>query len=131
MTKKKPSAARVRNTLKFKKEAVRLVEGSQTVAAARTLGVLDQTLFNWGKVSLLAALDAGICQPDAVRENMVCGSAQTSKLMTQLWDTASKGKVIALPQLQGVPEPNSISMMLLGLAFVARLRMKRSVATLH
>ncbi len=62
MTKKKPRAARVRNTLKFKKEAVRLVEGSQTVAAARTLGVLDQTLFNWGKVSLLAALNAGIGQ---------------------------------------------------------------------
>jgi transposase len=52
MTKKKPSATRARYTLEFKKEAVRLVEGGQTIAgAARTLGVVDQTLFNWVKAS--------------------------------------------------------------------------------
>lgn len=40
-----------------------------------------------------SALDAGICQPDAVRENMTCSSAKTSQPITQLWDTTSKGKV--------------------------------------
>jgi transposase len=40
--------ARARYTLEFKQEAVRLVEGGQSIAAAaRTLGVVEQTLFNW------------------------------------------------------------------------------------
>ena len=39
--------ARARYTLEFKQEAVRLVEsGQSTAAAARTLGVVEQTLFN-------------------------------------------------------------------------------------
>jgi transposase len=38
---------RARYTLEFKQEAVRLVEGGQSIAAAaRTLGLLEQTLFN-------------------------------------------------------------------------------------
>jgi transposase-like protein len=38
---------RARYTREFKQEAVRLVEGGQSIAAAaRTLGVVDQTLFN-------------------------------------------------------------------------------------
>ncbi len=42
--------ARARYTLEFKQEAVRLVEGGQSIAAAaRTLGVVAQTLFNWVK----------------------------------------------------------------------------------
>ena len=42
--------ARARYTLEFKQEAVRLVEGGQSIAAAaRTLGVVEQTLFNWVK----------------------------------------------------------------------------------
>lgn len=41
---------RARYTLEFKQEAVRLVECGQSIAAAaRTLGVVDQTLFNWVK----------------------------------------------------------------------------------
>ena len=49
MTKSK-TAPRARYTLEFKQEAVRLVEGGQSIAAAaRTLGVVDQTLFNWVK----------------------------------------------------------------------------------
>lgn len=41
---------RARYTREFKQEAVRLVEGGQSIAAAaRTLGVVDQTLFNWVK----------------------------------------------------------------------------------
>jgi len=42
--------ARARYTLEFKQEAVRLVERGQSIeAAARTLGVVTQTLFNWVK----------------------------------------------------------------------------------
>ena len=41
---------RARYTLEFKQEAVRLVEGGQSIAAvARTLGMADQRLFNWVK----------------------------------------------------------------------------------
>ena len=43
-------STRARYTLEFKQEAVRLVEGGQSVAAAaRKLGLVDQTLFNWVK----------------------------------------------------------------------------------
>lgn len=39
-----------RYTLELKQEAVQLVEGGQSIAAtARTLGVVDQTLYNWVK----------------------------------------------------------------------------------
>ena len=41
---------RARYTLEFKQEAVRLVHSGRSIAAAaRTLGVVDQTLFNWVK----------------------------------------------------------------------------------
>jgi transposase len=44
------TTTRARYTLEFKQEAVGLVEGGQSIAAAaRTLGVVDQTLFNWVK----------------------------------------------------------------------------------
>ena len=44
------ATTRARYTLEFEQEAVRLVEGGQSIAAAaRTLGVVDQTLFNWVK----------------------------------------------------------------------------------
>ena len=39
---------RGRYTLEYKQEAVRLVRGGQSIAAvSRTLGVAEQTLFNW------------------------------------------------------------------------------------
>ena len=42
---------RGRYTLEFKQEAVRLVESGQTMAAAaRSLGVVEQTLGNWIKL---------------------------------------------------------------------------------
>ena len=48
---------RARYTLEFKQEAVRLVEGGQSIAAAaRTLGVVEQTLHNWLRQD---ALDRG------------------------------------------------------------------------
>jgi transposase len=43
-------AARVRYTLEFKQEALRLVESGQSIAAAaRNVGMAEQTLFNWVK----------------------------------------------------------------------------------
>ena len=48
---------RARYTLEFKQEAVRLVHGGQSIAAAaRTLGVVEQTLFNWVKADRLSKL---------------------------------------------------------------------------
>jgi transposase len=42
--------SRSRYKLEFKQDAVRLVEGGQTIAAvARMLGLIYQTLFNWVK----------------------------------------------------------------------------------
>ena len=41
---------RARYTLEFKQEAVRLVDGGQTIAgASRTPGRVEQTLFSWVK----------------------------------------------------------------------------------
>ncbi|QNP49232.1 IS3 family transposase [Diaphorobacter aerolatus] len=48
---------RARYTLEFKQEAVRLVKGGQSIAAAaRTLGLVEQTLFNWVKADRLDTL---------------------------------------------------------------------------
>ena len=45
-------AVRARYTRKFKQEAVSLVTGGQSIAAAaRSLGVVEQTLFNWVKAA--------------------------------------------------------------------------------
>ena len=68
MTKPKTSATRARYTLEFKQEAVRLLEGGQSIAAAaRTLGVVDQTLFNWVKASRagkLSGADSKVVTPE-------------------------------------------------------------------
>ena len=49
---------RARYTLEFKHEAVRLVEGGQSQAAvAKTLGLVEQTLFNWVKAIAPNRLD--------------------------------------------------------------------------
>jgi transposase-like protein len=48
---------RARYTLEFEQEAVRLVESGQSIAAAsRTLGFVEQTLFNWVKAHREGAL---------------------------------------------------------------------------
>ncbi len=64
-------ATRGRYTLEFKQEAVRLVESGQTMAAAaRSLGVVEQTLGNWvkaasgGKVEGRQRQAAGDCRAD-------------------------------------------------------------------
>jgi transposase len=71
---------RARHTLEFKREAVRLVEGGQSIAAAaRTLGVIEQTLFNW----VASALDRGRSLFGGVRPR--CENLAQGKLRTQLW----------------------------------------------
>jgi transposase len=53
-------AARAQYTLEFKQEAVRLVESGQSIAAAaRDIGIAEQTLFNWVKAQRQGRL-AGI-----------------------------------------------------------------------
>ena len=49
---------RAQYTLEFKQEAVRLVRGGQSIAAAaRTLGLVEQTLHNWVKAERQGKLD--------------------------------------------------------------------------
>ncbi len=66
----KPKAVpRARYTLEFKQEAVRLVEGGQSIAAvARTLGVVDQTLFNWVKAKREGKLTGADSKPVSVEQ---------------------------------------------------------------
>ena len=55
---------RAQYTLEFKREAVLLVEGGQSItAAARTLGVVEQTLFNWVKAKKLGKLKGADSKP--------------------------------------------------------------------
>ena len=49
---------RAQYTLEFKQEAVRLVRAGQSIAAAaRTLGLVEQTLHNWVKAERQGKLD--------------------------------------------------------------------------
>jgi transposase len=55
---------RARYTLEFKQEAVRLVEGGQSIAAAaRTLGVVEQTPFKWVKAHRQGKLEGADSKP--------------------------------------------------------------------
>jgi transposase len=67
MTKSK----RGRYTLEFKQEAVRLVESGQTMAvAARSLGVVEQTLGNWIKLHRAGRLKGAGGKPQVTAEQM-------------------------------------------------------------
>nr|WP_199519479.1 IS3 family transposase [Pseudomonas avellanae] len=60
----KPKADRVKYTLEFKLEAVRLVDTGLTLAAAaRSLGISDQTLFNWLKAHRQGRLTGADIKP--------------------------------------------------------------------
>lgn len=51
-------------TLEFKQEAVRLVEAGQSQASvARTLGLVEQTLFNWVKANRQGRLKGADSKP--------------------------------------------------------------------
>ena len=64
-------ATRARYTLEFKQEAVRLVESGQSIAAAsRTLGLVEQTLFNWVKAHREGALKGADNRSKVTAEQM-------------------------------------------------------------
>ena len=60
-----------RYTLEFKQEAVRLVESGQTLAAAaRSLGVVEQTLGNWIKLHRAGQLKGVVGKSAVTAEQM-------------------------------------------------------------
>ncbi len=64
-------ATRARYTLEFKQEAVRLVESGQSIAAAsRTLGLVEQTLFNWVKAHREGTLKGAESRSKVTAEQM-------------------------------------------------------------
>ena len=64
-------ATRGRYTLEFKQEAVRLVESGQSqAAAARSLGVVEQTLGNWIKIHRAGRLKGATSKPQVTAEQM-------------------------------------------------------------
>jgi transposase len=64
-------ATRARYTLEFKQEAVRLVGSGQSIAAAsRTLGLVEQTLFNWVKAHRDGTLKGGDRRSKVTAEQM-------------------------------------------------------------
>jgi transposase len=64
-------ASRARYTLEFKQEAVRLVESGQSIAAAsRTLGLVEQTLFNWVKAHREGTLKGADSRSKVTAEQM-------------------------------------------------------------
>jgi len=110
MTKTTP---RARYTLEFKQEAVRLVDGGQTIAAAaRTLGLVDQTLFNWVKVHRAGKLTGAGSQVVSAQPNAsdsghlmkMLGKAQhrMSALRSDGQDTAQCRQVVNLQPCGGL-----------------------------
>jgi len=62
---------RGRYTLEFKQEAARLVESGQSkAAAARSLGVVEQTLGNWVKAHRAGTLKGASSKPVVTAEQM-------------------------------------------------------------
>jgi transposase len=85
---------RERYTLEFKQEAVRLVEGGQSIAAAaRTLGVVDRTLSSWVKAKREGKLTSS---PSSSPEQVGASRARQSKSVPDLAvDFGSTSKVTA------------------------------------
>lgn len=64
-------STRGRYTLEFKQEAVRLVESGQSQAAvARSLGVVEQTLFNWVNKHRSGSLRGSSSKAEVTAEQM-------------------------------------------------------------
>lgn len=71
---------RGRYTLEFKQEAVRLAESGQSVAeAARSLGVVEQTLSNWVKAARLGKL-----KDTSGRKQVTAEQMEISRLRAEL-----------------------------------------------
>ena len=74
-------ATRARYTLEFKQEAVRLVESGQSIASAsRTLGLVEQTLFNWVKAHREGTLKGA----DSSRSKVTAEQMEISRLRADL-----------------------------------------------
>ena len=90
MTKTKNNAARARYTLEFKLEAVRMVDKGECIAAAaRSLGVVDQTLFNWVKLHKSGKRSCpcgSCCRP---------GRAWSAAPDAQRWGTGARRRNVA------------------------------------
>jgi transposase len=72
-------AKRAKYTLEFKQEAVRLVESGQTIAAAaRSLGLVDQTLHNWVQAERQGKLKG------AEKKAVSAGQMEISRLRAEL-----------------------------------------------
>jgi len=72
-------ATRARYTLEFKQEAVRLVESGQSIAAAsRTLGLVEQTLFNWVKAHREGTLKGADSRSKVTAEQMEISRCEPS-----------------------------------------------------
>src|ERR1035437_2110674 len=64
-------STRGRYTLEFKQEAARLVESGQSqAAAARSLGVVEQTLGNWVREHRAGTLKGASSKPQVTAEQM-------------------------------------------------------------
>ena len=96
----KPKAApRGRYTLEFKQKAVRLAEGGQSIAAAaRTLGVVDQTLFNWVKAQRQGKL-TGVDSKPVSAEQM-----EIARLRAELARVTMERDILG-NRLRGSPRP--------------------------
>ena len=71
---------RGRYTLEYKQEAVRLVESGQSIAeAARSLGIVEQTLSNWVK-----ARRAGKLKDTSGRKQVTAEQMEISRLRAEL-----------------------------------------------
>lgn len=72
-------AKRAKYTLEFKQEAVRLVESGQTLAAAaRSLGLVDQTLHNWVRAERQGRLEG------AEKKSVSAEQMEISRLRAEL-----------------------------------------------
>jgi len=72
-------ATRGRYTLEFKQEAARLVESGQSLAVARSLGVVEQTLGNWVREHRAGTLQGASSKPQVTAEQM-----EVSRLRAEL-----------------------------------------------
>ena len=81
---------RGRYTLEFKQEAVRLVESSPTMAAAaRSLGVVEQTLGNWVREHRAGTLKGATSKPQVTAEQM-----EVSRLRAELARVTMKHDIL-------------------------------------
>lgn len=84
---------RARYTLEFKQEAVHLMHDGQNIAAAaRTLGVVEQTLFNWVKAdrqSKLTEVDSKVVSAEQMEISRLRAELARVKMERDIWRKAT------------------------------------------